>query len=66
MMVGATGAGKTTLVDGMINYITDVAFEDDFRFTMVDLTSEEKGKNSNQVCYCKLLCSKMLGDLPIY
>jgi len=49
MMVGSTGAGKTTLVDGMINYVTDVSFEDDFRFTMVDLTSEEKGKESNQV-----------------
>jgi ABC-type glutathione transport system ATPase component len=48
-MVGSTGAGKTTLVDGMINYVTDVSFEDDFRFTMVDLTSEEKGKESNQV-----------------
>ena len=49
MMVGSTGAGKTTLVDGMLNYVTDVSFEDDFRFTMVDLTSEEKGKESNQV-----------------
>ena len=53
-MVGSTGAGKTTLVDGMINYVTDVSFEDDFRFTMVDLTSEEKGKESNQVLVLRL------------
>ena len=56
MMVGSTGAGKTTLVDGMINYITDVSFDDDFRFTMVDLTSEEKGKENNQVFKYASIC----------
>lgn len=49
MLVGATGSGKSTLIDGMINYITDVSWDDDFRFTLVDLTDEEKKRLKNQV-----------------
>ena len=48
MLVGATGSGKSTLVDGIINYIMGVNYEDPFRFTMVVLEDEEK-KTSNQV-----------------
>ena len=48
MLVGATGSGKSTLVDGIINYILGVNFEDPYRFTMVELEEEEK-KTNNQV-----------------
>lgn len=55
MLVGATGSGKTTLVDGIVNYAVGVSFEDPFRFTIVQLEEEEK-KINNQVFFKCLNC----------
>ena len=35
LVIGATGAGKSTLINGMINFIMGVQWEDDFRFKLV-------------------------------
>lgn len=48
MLMGATGSGKSTLVDGIVNYVTGVSFDDPFRFTVVELENEEM-RTENQV-----------------
>ncbi|XP_045178579.2 uncharacterized protein LOC123538489 [Mercenaria mercenaria] len=48
MLVGATGTGKSTLVDGIVNYILGVNWDDPFRFTVIDLEQEEKDREKNQ------------------
>lgn len=52
MLVGATGSGKSTLVDGIVNYVMGVHFEDPFRFTLIQLGDEEI---SNQVLL-RIIC----------
>ncbi|XP_054452366.1 uncharacterized protein LOC129089054 [Anoplopoma fimbria] len=36
MLLGATGSGKSTLINGMINYIVGVEWRDTFRFKLVN------------------------------
>ncbi|XP_076062098.1 uncharacterized protein LOC143037560 [Oratosquilla oratoria] len=36
LLVGATGTGKTTLINAMVNYIFGVDFRDNFRFILID------------------------------
>ena len=44
MLVGATGSGKTTLINGIFNYIVGVKWDDPFRFRLVDEVDQVKGK----------------------
>lgn len=48
MLIGQTGSGKSTLVDGIVNYVSGVNFEDPFRFTVLALEHEEM-RTENQV-----------------
>ena len=45
MVVGATGSGKTTLINGMINYILGVQWKDNYRFKLIVESDPEKKTN---------------------
>ncbi|XP_052212529.1 uncharacterized protein LOC127831592 [Dreissena polymorpha] len=48
MVIGETGTGKSTLVDGMVNYILGVQWSDLYRLTIVNLEDEENSRKHNQ------------------
>ncbi|XP_060557470.1 uncharacterized protein LOC132717902 [Ruditapes philippinarum] len=45
MLLGATGSGKSTLVDGFINYVFGVNWNDPFRFTVKDASKVNGNMN---------------------
>ncbi|KAG8127243.1 hypothetical protein E2320_014171 [Naja naja] len=51
LVMGATGCGKTTLINGMINYILGVQWEDNFRFKLIHETNQrsEAGSRTSEV-----------------
>ena len=46
LIVGATGSGKTTLINGMVNYIFGINWEDDCRVKLI--VESKDGKPANQ------------------
>ena len=44
LLIGATGAGKSTLINGIVNYIMEVPRNDDFRFKII---FDEEGKSQS-------------------
>ena len=49
MLVGATGAGKSTLINGMINFIFGIKWENDFRFKLIhDEISQSQAHSQTQ------------------
>ncbi|XP_005814989.1 uncharacterized protein LOC102223852 [Xiphophorus maculatus] len=56
MVLGATGAGKSTLINGMINYILGVKWSDSYRFSLVDggQTKSQTHSQTSEVTVYKL------------
>ncbi|XP_053186859.1 uncharacterized protein LOC128369807 [Scomber japonicus] len=56
MVLGATGAGKSTLINGMINYILGVKWEDSFRFKLVheDQSKSQAESQTSEVTVYKI------------
>lgn len=48
LVMGATGAGKTTLINGMINYIFNVEWEDTFRFQLIQENTAGRSQVDSQ------------------
>ncbi|CAL8237479.1 unnamed protein product [Boreogadus saida] len=54
MFMGATGSGKSTLINGMINYILGIDWKDSFRFKLIDegqLKSQVESQTSHVSTY---------------
>ncbi|XP_067392520.1 uncharacterized protein [Emydura macquarii macquarii] len=46
MVMGAIGSGKTTLINGMINYVLGVQWEDEFRFKLIhEITNRSQAQS---------------------
>lgn len=56
MLFGATGSGKSTLIDGMINYIVGVEWEDSFRFKFIneDQSTSQAHSQTSEVAVYKI------------
>eukprot|EP01084_Bolivina_argentea_P246658 412760_1 len=48
MIVGQTGAGKTTLINSMMNYIYGVEFDDPYRFRLIQEKPKDQGQAESQ------------------
>ena len=56
MVVGATGAGKSTLINGMVNYILDVQWKDNFCFKLImeEKKTQAKSQTTSITAYTYL------------
>ena len=51
MLVGATGSGKTTLINAMVNYIMGVDWEDEYRFKLISEETAHDQTKSQTKCF---------------
>ncbi|CAC5370968.1 unnamed protein product [Mytilus coruscus] len=48
LLLGGTGAGKSTLIDALMNFIAEVSYTDDYRFGLICKSQEEKQREHKQ------------------
>ncbi|XP_067392521.1 uncharacterized protein [Emydura macquarii macquarii] len=60
MVMGATGSGKTTLINGMINYVLGVQWKDEFRFKLIhEITNRSQAESqTSEVTAYEVNCKK--------
>ena len=46
LMLGATGSGKSTLINAMVNYMLGIEWDDDFRFKLIDELADKSQAHS--------------------
>lgn len=66
ILVGEIGSGKSTLVDGIVNYVMGVRFDDPFRFTLMQLEEEERMfdyRVFSGIVICKILVFQDIVDI---
>lgn len=49
LMVGETGTGKSSFIDALINNVTGVSLNDEFRFKLISLTEVEQTKRNKKI-----------------
>lgn len=49
LLLGATGTGKSTMINSFMNYIADVTYSDDHRFSLIHQTDKERKQAHRQV-----------------
>ena len=65
MVVGAMGAGKTTLINGIANYMYGVQWDDDFRFVLVANEPSRKSQAHSQTSWITAYTLHKGKDSPI-
>ena len=67
MLVGATGAGKTTLINGICNYIYGVQWNDNFRFQMISNQDEgSQSQTQSQTTWITAYTFHRMEDSPLH
>lgn len=66
MVVGATGAGKTTLINGIANYILGVQWTDNFRFKLIADEGQKSQAESQTKWITAYTFHKMEGSAAPY
>lgn len=49
MIVGATGAGKSTLINGITNFVYGVEWKDNFRFVIIPEGERQENSQTKEI-----------------